>query len=154
MRLPQLISRTAALMIAIAALHLSSPSEGEAPSQPPQGRLASTAPVQSHTSSDRPVNANPDPKNCYLPASGYLLIESQHPTEAEAHQRAQQLQKLGLGRCTIIWLPCAGQAAERYGLQIGPAFAGRRAAEQHRPYCSEQLAREHAGGGALEVVGL
>lgn len=62
----------------------------------------------------------PDPRNnCQLPSYGYILVDSQHNTQQQAQRRAQHLENLGFGQCSIIWMPCAGRATETYGVQVG-----------------------------------
>lgn len=62
----------------------------------------------------------PDPRNnCQLPSYGYILVDSQYDTQQQAQRRAQHLENLGFGQCSIIWMPCAGRATEKYGVQVG-----------------------------------
>ena len=147
----KLLSLLSQFVISLYPFHRSGDSDFPAPYAYSSDRNA--LPARWETAG-RPVNANPDPKNCYLPASGYLLIDSQHATEARAHQRAQQLQQLGFGKCSIIWLPCAGQATEQYGLQLGPVYSSRKTAEQQLKAYQGRRPKTEPGGALPQLIAL
>jgi hypothetical protein len=99
--------------------------------------------------------SQPDPKNnCQLPSSGYLLIDSQYDQQQQAHQRAQYLKTLGFRQCTIIWMPCAGRASEKYGVQVGGVLKDGRSANSRLDRLRNALSRAGDHDAALKIIKL
>ncbi|WP_421947659.1 hypothetical protein [Phaeodactylibacter xiamenensis] len=121
------------------------------PTEPPQN--APTPEGNSGEPAPTPPAITAD-TTCNLPTQGYLIIEGQFQSAAEASQRATDFESLRLAECRPLWLPCTGAEASIWTVQIGSPVHDQSEARRQLDYHVKNLSRAGAYRQSPKIIPL